>query len=609
MGKEVFRLGYKAFKALWYRHPGAIGPSGNRRIITDKDVHQFCYDVKGYNLVHLFVEHDNEISLDAVDSDDGVAIVDRLNVICGKLIQGEKDVEKDKVIQEEVVSVEKDKVIQEEVISVVLECEKDKVVEEEPDKERVVEEEVGKDKLVVEQAEKEKLVDEEAENVVAEHVEKEKVVAEQVEKDNQVVGEEGDDESYHPNSDDSDDSSVMSLDDSDYEENWDWTTVLPHESLVDIPHDAPPPDLYELSLPVDTNDPGATYSDFEDEDGDSDDLESPSEGEGEGRARRYPRFRPAEDGDSVNFVLGQIFDSNDIFIHVVKEFALQHKKDMKIVKNDKKRVVVNCVKGCPFNLRISKTNSRHYFLLVTYEATHNCCRSASNWQAKTIFMAMKFMPLLRHSPNLSIPGLIEEARSRWGIHLGWWKAYRAKVKAIEMIHGACTDQYSHLRNYAHELLRSNPGSTVIIKSEEGPKGPVFMRIYVCLAATKQAFANTCRPLIGLDGCFLKGTYGGQLLAAVGKDGNNQMFPICYAVVEAETKDSWNWFVSLLLEDLDQIKKKKWAFISDQQKGLVPSLQELIPDVDHRLCVKHIYGNFRKKYPGSELKVALWKEIV
>ncbi|GAU35429.1 hypothetical protein TSUD_375190 [Trifolium subterraneum] len=47
-----------------------------------------------------------------------------------------------------------------------------------------------------------------------------------------------------------------------------------------------------------------------------------------------------------------------------------------------------------------------------------------------------------------------------------------------------------------------------------------------------------RPLIGLDACFLKGDHGGQLMAAVGKDGNNQMIPIVYAVVDAETRDSW-----------------------------------------------------------------------
>lgn len=61
---------------------------------------------------------------------------------------------------------------------------------------------------------------------------------------------------------------------------------------------------------------------------------------------------------------------------------------------------------------------------------------------------------------------------------------------------------------------------MIIKSTVGVASPVFERIYVCFAACKTAFATTCRPLIGLDGCFLKGVYGGQLLSAVGKDGNN-----------------------------------------------------------------------------------------
>lgn len=48
--------------------------------------------------------------------------------------------------------------------------------------------------------------------------------------------------------------------------------------------------------------------------------------------------------------------------------------------------------------------------------------------------------------------------------------------------------------------------------------------------------------------------GGQLLAATGKDGNNQMFYMPFVIVEAETKDSWIWFLELLLQDLDSIEK-------------------------------------------------------
>jgi len=61
---------------------------------------------------------------------------------------------------------------------------------------------------------------------------------------------------------------------------------------------------------------------------------------------------------------------------------------------------------------------------------------------------------------------------------------------------------------------------VKIKCDLTLHGPVFERIYVCLEACTSAFATTYRPLIGLDECFLKGEYGGQLLFVVGKDGNN-----------------------------------------------------------------------------------------
>ena len=41
--------------------------------------------------------------------------------------------------------------------------------------------------------------------------------------------------------------------------------------------------------------------------------------------------------------------------------------------------------------------------------------------------------------------------------------------------------------------------------------------------------------------FLKTFFGGQMLAVVGKDGDDQMYPIAWAVVESENNDSWEWF--------------------------------------------------------------------
>ncbi|PNX91579.1 hypothetical protein L195_g047710 [Trifolium pratense] len=230
-------------------------------------------------------------------------------------------------------------------------------------------------------------------------------------------------------------------------------------------------------------------------------------------------------------------------------------------------------------MRVSKGNHKNFYQVVSLEKTHTCHRNGKNRQAKTKWLAKGFVSILRHTPNMKIRALQEEAQTKWSVMLSRYQAYRAKTRALKMIEGGCIDQYRNLRSYGDELIRSNPGSTIIIKSEMGVEGPIFSRMY--------------------------GLYGGQLLTAVGKDGNNQMCPIAFAIVEAETKDSWAWFIQLLLEDLNSIMHRRWSFISDQQKGLVDTLKSVAVNVEHRLCVKHLYGNLRKKYPGEQMKQSLW----
>jgi hypothetical protein len=53
---------------------------------------------------------------------------------------------------------------------------------------------------------------------------------------------------------------------------------------------------------------------------------------------------------------------------------------------------------------------------------------------------------------------------------------------------------------------------------------------------KNGFLKGCRPIVGVDEWFLKGSFKGQLLYAIGRDGN--MYPIAFAVVKVEVKDSW-----------------------------------------------------------------------
>jgi hypothetical protein len=36
------------------------------------------------------------------------------------------------------------------------------------------------------------------------------------------------------------------------------------------------------------------------------------------------------------------------------------------------------------------------------------------------------------------------------------------------------------------------------------------------------------------------------------------------------------------------------------------MDELLPGVEQRFCVRHLYNNFRKRFPGMKLKELMWK---
>jgi hypothetical protein len=124
-------------------------------------------------------------------------------------------------------------------------------------------------------------------------------------------------------------------------------------------------------------------------------------------------------------------------------------------------------------------------------------------------------------------------------------------------------EYGKVFDYQNELLRSNPGSTVIVKLHPDFEKPTFYRFYVCFEACRKGLLAGCRKVIGLDGCFFKGR-AGELLCVVGRDANNQIYPIAWAAVDKETNESWDWFCSILFSELKLGDGDGWVVISNQQ---------------------------------------------
>jgi hypothetical protein len=140
------------------------------------------------------------------------------------------------------------------------------------------------------------------------------------------------------------------------------------------------------------------------------------------------------------------------------------------------------------------------------------------------------------------------------------RCWRATKVALKAIYGSRSEQYRHAMKYCEAILRSNPNSSAYVKIE----GSCFQRLYICLDACKKGFKYGCRTDVCLDACHLKGEVGGQLLCAIGKDGNDNMFSIAYVVAEGETRASWEWFLGLLIDDVyvGSGKGRGWTVMSD-----------------------------------------------
>ncbi|CAN1842265.1 hypothetical protein LINPERHAP1_LOCUS36796, partial [Linum perenne] len=129
------------------------------------------------------------------------------------------------------------------------------------------------------------------------------------------------------------------------------------------------------------------------------------------------------------------------------------------------------------------------------------------------------------------------------------------------------------------MLRvTNEGSTIALKldMQSDPKKTVFQRLYICFDAIKNGWKAGCRPIIA------------------------------WAVVHMETKITWSWFLQLLIEDLSLGDGTGITLMSDMQKGLIPSIAELLPNCEHRMCARHIYAAWQKKWKGAALKKQFWR---
>nr|GEZ55187.1 hypothetical protein [Tanacetum cinerariifolium] len=192
---------------------------------------------------------------------------------------------------------------------------------------------------------------------------------------------------------------------------------------------------------------------------------------------------------------------------------------------------------CPWLLYVAKENGSETWVVRTLVEEHKFLQSRNIKASASTFYPTHSTDQIMVNPNISMKAVQDQLKKQFALGVSKMKAFRAKTKADIQVKGDYKLQYAMLRDYILELQTTNVNTTVRIKVEREPdhSNPtrVFKRIYVCLGALKEGYRACQRELLGLDGAFMKG----QVLTAMGIDPNNGNYPLAYAIVEAENKDS------------------------------------------------------------------------
>ncbi|KAJ0545089.1 putative MULE transposase domain-containing protein [Helianthus annuus] len=161
------------------------------------------------------------------------------------------------------------------------------------------------------------------------------------------------------------------------------------------------------------------------------------------------------------------------------------------------------------------------------------------------------------------------------------------------------------------LKKFNPGTIVewCVLRRTGVEQVEFRRVFWAFNHSILGFKH-CRPVISIDATHLYGKYKGKLMIAMGVDGNNQILPLAFAIVENESYASWSWFLSHVKKHV--VKDTQGiCLISDRHAGILKAVNEqgspwLEPHGFHRYCLRHFINNFNDKFRNSQLKALAYR---
>ncbi|XP_075494824.1 uncharacterized protein LOC142532401 [Primulina tabacum] len=176
---------------------------------------------------------------------------------------------------------------------------------------------------------------------------------------------------------------------------------------------------------------------------------------------------------------------------------------------------------------------------------------------------------------------------------------------MEIAYGAWESSVQLLPKYMCALSKYNPGTVVEWKHlrDNNEMSKILNYVFWAFRPCVDGFRH-CQKIISVDGTHLYTKYKHKMLIGVTLDGNNQVLPLAFAIVDEEITYSWKWFLENLGRHVVR-GESGVCLISDRHKGIVRATAELAyfqpPHGVHRFFLRHVCSNFNTKFKDVHLK--------
>ncbi|XP_057763569.1 uncharacterized protein LOC130984368 [Arachis stenosperma] len=291
---------------------------------------------------------------------------------------------------------------------------------------------------------------------------------------------------------------------------------------------------------------------------------------------------PTVGGSSTEFQIGQSLQNKDEAVLSVKDYNIRRGVEYRVIESDHLKYHEKCKKfskGCTWLIHVALHARKGTWEVRRYNGSHTCLAtsiSSDHRQLDYHVICARILPLVRADAAVIVKVLQQATEADYGFRPSYRKVWMMKQKAVAQIYGDWKESYAELPRWMLGVQSTMPGTVSVLKTspvrlggEVDESTVYFHQIFWTFSPCIEAFRH-CKPLVSINGIHLYGKYRGTLLLVITHDGNSNILPIAFALVEGENAESWSFFLSNLRAHVTP--QEGIIVISDRHNGIKAALE-------------------------------------